>query len=87
METMLSNSIATPRLRATLVALFAGLALLLAMAGMYERDDPRHHAAHHGVRLRLALGASSRNVIVLDLTACLDDIKCSTLFSDEDRAA
>ncbi len=35
MEAMVSDSIATPRLRMTLVGLFAGLAILLAMAGMY----------------------------------------------------
>ena len=35
MDAMVSSSIATPRLRMLLVGLFAGLALLLAMAGMY----------------------------------------------------
>jgi len=63
MEAMVSSSIATPRLRMMLAALFAGLALLLAMAGMYGVMSyvTTQRIAEFGVRM--ALGASPRNVV------------------------
>jgi ABC-type antimicrobial peptide transport system permease subunit len=67
MEAMVSNSIATPRLRMMLVGLFAGLALLLAMAGMYGVMSyvTTQRIAEFGVRI--ALGASTRSVLALVL--------------------
>ncbi|HEU5451048.1 MAG TPA: ABC transporter permease [Terriglobales bacterium] len=67
MDAMLSRSIATPRLRMTLVALFAGLALLLAMAGMYGVMSyvTTQRIPEFGVRM--ALGASPRDVVLLVL--------------------
>ena len=63
MEAMVSSSIATPRLRMMLVVLFAGLALLLAMAGMYGVMSyvTTQRIPEFGVRM--ALGASPRNVV------------------------
>jgi putative ABC transport system permease protein len=63
LEAMVSNSIATPRLRMMLGALFAGLALLLAMAGMYGVMSyaTTQRIAEFGVRI--ALGASPRSVV------------------------
>ena len=67
MEAMVSNSIATPRLRMMLAGLFAGLALLLAVAGMYGVMSyvTTQRIAEFGVRI--ALGASPRSVLALVL--------------------
>jgi putative ABC transport system permease protein len=67
MDAMVSNSIATPRFRMTLVGVFAGLALLLAMAGMYGVMSyvTTQRIAEFGVRM--ALGASPRHVVALVL--------------------
>jgi predicted permease len=67
MEAMVADSIATPRLRMTLVALFAGLALLLAMTGMYGVMSyvTTQRIPEFGVRM--ALGASRQNVLLLVL--------------------
>jgi putative ABC transport system permease protein len=67
MEAMVSSSIATPRLRMMLVGMFAGLALLLAMAGMYGVMSyvTTQRIAEFGVRM--ALGASPGNVVALVL--------------------
>jgi predicted permease len=67
MEAMVSDSIATPRLRMMLVGLFAALALLLAMAGMYGVMSyvTTQRIPEFGVRM--ALGASPANVLALVL--------------------
>jgi ABC-type antimicrobial peptide transport system permease subunit len=67
MEAMVSDSIATPRLRMMLVGLFAGLAILLAMAGMYGVMSyvTTQRVPEFGVRV--ALGASPHKVLVLVL--------------------
>ena len=63
LERMVSDSVATPRLRMLLAALFAALALLLAMAGMYGVMSYviTQRISEFGVRM--ALGASPRHVV------------------------
>jgi putative ABC transport system permease protein len=67
MEGMVSNSVATPRLRMMLVGLFAGLALLLAMAGMYGVMTCVTIERIPEFGVRMALGASPRSVLALVL--------------------
>lgn len=67
MEAMVSDSIATPRLRVILTSLFAGLALLLAMAGMYGVMSYITTQRIPEFGIRMAMGASRRNVIALVL--------------------
>jgi putative ABC transport system permease protein len=68
MEAMVADSIATPRLQMVLAGLFAGLALLLAMAGMYGVMSyvTTQRIPEFGVRM--ALGASPYKVVILVLS-------------------
>lgn len=68
MEAMVADSIATPRLQMVLAGLFAGLALLLAMAGMYGVMSyvTTQRVPEFGVRM--ALGASPLKVMTLVLS-------------------
>jgi len=67
MEAMVSDSIATPRLRTMLAGLFAGLAVLLAMAGMYGVMSYLTTQRIPEFGVRMALGASPRSVLALVL--------------------
>ena len=63
LDMMVSNSIATPRLRSMLIMLFAGVALLLAMAGMYGVMSCVTIQRIPEFGVRLAFGASSRRLV------------------------
>jgi putative ABC transport system permease protein len=67
MEASVSDSIAAPRFRMTLVGTFAALALLLAIAGMYAVMSYviAHRRSEFG--LRIALGAKTGDVVGLVL--------------------
>jgi putative ABC transport system permease protein len=65
MDEMMENSTASRRFTMTLLAVFAGVALILALAGLYGviSDSVNQRAQELGVRV--ALGASSGDVLSL----------------------
>src|SRR5438876_2314802 len=67
MEAMLSEDVATPRFRTLLFAVFAGLALCLAMAGVYGVMAYTVGQRSNEFGLRIALGASTSSVVRLAL--------------------
>ena len=67
LDTMVSDSIATPRMRTMLASLFAGLALLLAMTGMYGVMSYIALERVPEFAVRMALGATSGHVLALVL--------------------
>jgi predicted permease len=68
MEKMISNSIAAPRFRTFLAGMFALIALLLAMAGIYSVMSYVVTQRTSEVGLRMALGAARRDIIRLVLS-------------------
>jgi predicted permease len=67
MEAMLSDHLAAPRFRTLLVAVFASLALCLAIAGIYGVVAYSVSQRSNEVGLRIALGASTGGVVRLVL--------------------
>jgi putative ABC transport system permease protein len=67
METLLSENVAAPRFRTLLLAVFAGLAVCLAMAGVYGVMAYAVGQRSNEVGLRMALGASTGSVLRLIL--------------------
>ena len=65
MPEVMSNSIATPRFNLLLVGVFAVLALVLAVIGVYGVMSYLVAQRTHEVGLRMALGADARNILKL----------------------
>jgi predicted permease len=71
LEAALSENVAAPRFRTLLLAIFAGLALTLAMAGVYGVMSYIVGQRANEIGLRMALGASPRDVLRLVLRQAL----------------
>ncbi len=67
MEAILSENVAAPRFRTLLFAVFAGLAVCLAMAGVYGVMAYAIGQRSNEIGLRMALGASTGSVLRLVL--------------------
>src|SRR5262249_21590832 len=67
MEAMLSENVAAPRFRTVLFAVFAGLAVCLAMAGIYGVMAFTVSRRSNEIGLRIAPGASTGSVVRLVL--------------------
>jgi putative ABC transport system permease protein len=67
MEAELEKNVAAPRFRTLLLAVFAGLAVLLAMAGVYGVMAYMVGQRSNEIGLRMALGASQGDVLMMVL--------------------
>ncbi len=65
MDELVSDSVSQPRFRTLLLAIFAGIAVLLAAAGIYGVMSYSVTMKMHEIGIRLALGAGKRDVMRL----------------------
>ncbi len=67
MQELVSGSVAQPRFRALLLGVFALIALLLAVIGLYGVISFSVHQRSNEMGIRAALGASKRDLLILVL--------------------
>jgi ABC-type antimicrobial peptide transport system permease subunit len=65
MEEYMSASVAAPRFSTTLLAIFAGVALVLTIVGLYGVMSYSVEQRTNEIGIRLALGAQSRDVLMM----------------------
>jgi putative ABC transport system permease protein len=63
MSQVVTDSVAQPRVYTALLTIFGGLALVLAAAGIFSVLSWTVNQRSHDIAIRVALGATSRNVI------------------------
>jgi len=68
MEENISASVSAPRFRSTLLAIFAGAALVLAVVGLYGLMVYSVNQRVHEIGIRMTLGADSRAVLRIVLS-------------------
>jgi ABC-type antimicrobial peptide transport system permease subunit len=80
METVFSDSVSSPRFQAVLLLVFAGLAIALAMIGVYGIVSYSIIQRTNEIGIRVALGARSADVVGLVLREALALAAIALLF-------